>query len=355
MTLGVLIVDDSVFFRRALRDLIGRDSKFSIIGEAVNGRDAVLKACQLKPDLITMDVEMPVMDGISAVREIMKRCPTAIMMLSSLTKAGAEATLEALDAGAMDFFAKNPADMDEAFGQGGRYLLPARLRMLAARAQRSVHTTLPTTPLVSSQNVSSVARLAERGVISRRGLVAIGSSTGGPAALQLVLQAIPAEFPVPILVAQHMPAAFTQPFANRLNENLAISVVEVADGMMLQPGFAYIIPGAKHGEIVRRSQGLFFVTREPVTSEHFRPSVNILFQSAARVMGGDMLGVVLTGMGDDGMIGARDVRAGGGHIWAQDQATSVIYGMPAAVAKAGLAEAVLPLQEIGPAIARCVA
>lgn len=355
MPIRVLIVDDSIFFRRALKKLIGEDHRFSIVGEAVNGRDGVLKACELKPDLITMDVEMPVMDGISAVREIMKRCPTPIMMLSSLTKAGAEATLEALDAGAMDFFAKNPSDMDEAFGQGGRYLLPARLRILALRTRRRVHTTMPVTPLVPNRSVPQAVGVAERGLISRRGLVVIGSSTGGPAALQLVLQSIPAEFPVPILIAQHMPAAFTQPFASRLNENMPLSVVEAADGMQLEAGVAYIIPGAKHGEVARRGQSLYFVEREPVASEHFRPSVNILFQSAARTLGNDILGVVLTGMGDDGAIGAKDVRASGGHLWAQDQATSVIYGMPAAVAKAGLVEAVLPLQEIGPAIARCVA
>lgn len=354
MTIGVLIVDDSVFFRRALRDLIGKDDRFSIIGEAVNGRDAILKACQLKPDLITMDVEMPVMDGISAVREIMKRCPTAIMMLSSLTRAGAEATLEALDAGAMDFFAKSSSDMKEAFGEGGRFLLPARMRMLAARAKCRVHTTVPATRFVPDASLVPVSGGPERGIVSRRGIVAIGSSTGGPAALQVVLQGIPADFPVPIMVAQHMPAAFTQPFASRLNENVAITVVEASDGVKLEPGTAYIIPGGKHGEVVQRGPALFFVLREPQPSEHFRPSVNIMLQSLVRTLGGDMLGVILTGMGDDGMIGAQEVRGAGGHIWAQDQATSVIYGMPAAVAKAGLVEAVLPLQNIGPAIARCV-
>lgn len=353
MSIGVLIVDDSVFFRKALRDLIEKDSRLRIVGEAVNGRDAILKACQLKPDVITMDVEMPIMDGISAVREIMKRCPTAIMMISSLTRSGAEATLEALDAGAMDFYAKNPAEMKEAFAGGG-LILPVRMRLLAARNQHKVHTTVPATRLVSNIHSAPFVGMAERGLISRRGLVAIGSSTGGPAALQAVLKDIPADFPVPILIAQHMPASFTQPFAARLNENMAINVVEVSNGTLLQPGTAYIIPGAKHGEIVVRSQGMFFVEREPTATEHFRPSVNIMLQSVARVLAADVLGVILTGMGDDGMLGAKDVRAAGGHIWSQDQQSSVIYGMPAAVAKAGVTEAVLPLQEIGPAIARCV-
>ncbi|MHB9021137.1 MAG: protein-glutamate methylesterase/protein-glutamine glutaminase [Halothiobacillus sp.] len=354
MVIGVLIVDDSVFFRRALRELIATDDRLTIVGEAANGREAILKACQLKPDVITMDVEMPIMDGIAAVREIMNRCPTPIMMLSSLTQAGAVATFEALDAGAVDFYAKNSTDPAEVLSHSAK-MLTTRLRLLATRKQRQALNSESQTRGAANPSQSPPVQVPpERGVISRRGMVAIGSSTGGPAALQRVLQDIPADFPVPIVIAQHMPAAFTGPFANRLNESLPLHIVEVTDGCALVAGTAYIIPGGKHGEIKTRSGGLFFAEREPISGEHFRPSVNILLHSAANAVGIDLLGVILTGMGDDGTEGARTVRSTGGHIWAQDQASSVIYGMPAAVAKAGLVEAVLPLNDIGEAIARCV-
>ncbi|OZB80680.1 MAG: hypothetical protein B7X28_06255, partial [Halothiobacillus sp. 13-55-253] len=333
MAFGVLIVDDSVFFRRALRELILADDRLTVVGEAANGREAILKAYQLKPDIITMDVEMPIMDGISAVREIMNRCPTPIMMLSSLTQAGAVATLEALDAGAIDFYPK------KALGEGAR-LLTTRLRLLAARKQRQ--TIVAESAARGSPTVAP--RHAEQGVIGRRGLVVIGSSTGGPAALQTVLQEIPANFPVPIVIAQHMPASFTGPFASRLNSSMALNVVEAKDGAPLVAGTAYIVPGGKHGEVHLRSGTLNFSEREPAAGENFRPSVNFLFQSAAQAAGSDVLAVVLTGMGDDGTEGARAIRAASGHVWAQDQASSVIYGMPAAVAKAGLTEAVLPLK-----------
>ncbi|HUM98881.1 MAG: hypothetical protein B7X12_01770 [Halothiobacillus sp. 20-53-49] len=354
MAVGVLIVDDSVFFRRALRELIASDDRLTVVGEATNGREAILKACQLKPDVITMDVEMPILDGIAAVREIMSRCPVPIMMLSSLTQAGAVATFDALDAGAVDFYAKNSDDPSQALNQSAK-MLTTRLRLLATRKQRqALNLEPPPRNLGNSGQILPNPSVVERGVIARRGIVVIGSSTGGPAALQRVLQDIPADFPVPIVIAQHMPAAFTGPFASRLNESLPLNVVEVSDGSPLVPGTAYLIPGGTHGEIKMRGGGLVFATRVPVIAEHFRPSVNVLFQSAAQAVGADVLGVILTGMGDDGTEGARAVRSGGGHIWAQDQASCVIYGMPAAVAKAGLVQAVLPLNDIGRALSRCV-
>jgi len=366
MAVRVLIVDDSSFFRRALRGVIGSDSRLEIVGEAANGREAIDKACSLKPDVITMDVEMPVLDGISAVREIMQRCPAPILMLSALTHAGAVATLDALEAGAVDFFPKTSADPRESLSQNSR-LLCARLRLLAVRgvaaaagrasataAGRSIAGAPVSRETPASTPRSEASQHAESGVISRRGAVVIGSSTGGPAALQVVLSAIPADFPVPIVIAQHMPAAFTGPFATRLDHHVALRVCEVEDGAVLRPGTAYVIPGGKHGEIQRRNGTLVFHVREPADSEHFRPSVNIALSSASEALGDDMLGVILTGMGDDGAEGARKVRAGNGTIWSQDRATSVIYGMPAAVAKAGLTQAVLPLNEIGSAIAGSV-
>lgn len=356
MPIRILIVDDSLFFRRALREVFSSDPRLEVVGEASNGRQAVLKACELKPDIMTMDVEMPIMDGISAVRRIIERCPTAILMLSALTKAGAEATLDALDAGAVDFFPKNGDDPDDTVARSGRRLC-SRVRMLALRSQRengrsaggtATEKAAPrpaTYPAGTRQQ-----RAAPSGFLSRHGLVVIGASTGGPAAVPAVLSKLPARFPLPILIAQHMPGAFTGPFAQRLNDSMPIDVIEAKDGEILRPGVGYVIPGGQHGEIAGRHGAYKLKLRAPVADEHYRPSVSLAFSSAARVAGDDLLAVVLTGMGDDGAVGARDVVAKKGHVWSQDQASSVIYGMPAAIAKANLAETILPLTQIGAAI-----
>lgn len=352
MPIRVLIVDDSLFFRRALREVFASDERLEVIGEASNGRQAVLKACELKPDIITMDVEMPIMDGISAVRRIAERCPTPILMLSALTKAGAEATLDALDAGAVDFFPKNGDDPEDTLARSGRRLC-SRVRMLALRAQRENGSTLAAArpePAPRSSGSTRAGHGVPAGFLSRQGLVVIGASTGGPAAVPAVLGKLPADFSVPIVIAQHMPGAFTGPFAQRLNDSMPIRVVEAGDGEVLRPGTAYVIPGGKHGEIAGRQGAYKLNLRDPVADEHYRPSVSLAFSSAARVAGDDLLAVVLTGMGDDGAEGARQVVSGRGHVWAQDQASSVIYGMPAAVAKANLAESILPLGQIGTAI-----
>lgn len=352
MPIRVLIVDDSLFFRRALREVFASDDRLEVIGEASNGRQAVLKACELKPDIITMDVEMPIMDGISAVRRIAERCPTPILMLSALTKAGAEATLDALDAGAVDFFPKNGDDPEDTLSRSGRRLC-SRVRMLALRAQREHGSPLSAARPEPAQRATGTARAAHAapsGFLTRQGLVVIGASTGGPAAVPAVLGKLPADFPVPIVIAQHMPGAFTGPFAQRLNDSMPIRVVEAGDGEMLRPGTAYVIPGGRHGELAGRQGAYKLNLRDPVADEHYRPSVSLAFSSAARVAGDDLLAVVLTGMGDDGAEGARQVVSARGHVWAQDQASSVIYGMPAAVAKANLAESILPLGQIGTAI-----
>ena len=355
MPIRLLIVDDSLFFRRALREVFSGDPRLEVVGEASNGRQAVLKACELKPDIITMDVEMPIMDGISAVRRITDRCPTPILMLSALTKAGAEATLDALDAGAVDFFPKNGDDPEDTLARSGRRLC-SRVRMLALRSQRESASAgggagpRAETPSTAREPRQRSGRSAPSGFLSRQGLVVIGASTGGPAAVPAVLGKLPTDFPVPIVIAQHMPGAFTGPFAQRLNDAMPIRVVEASDGEVLRPGTAYVIPGGKHGELAGRHGAYKLNLRAPVADEHYRPSVSLAFSSAARVAGDDLLAVVLTGMGDDGAEGARQITAARGHVWAQDQATSVIYGMPAAVAKANLAESILPLGQIGAAI-----
>jgi two-component system chemotaxis response regulator CheB len=379
VSIRVLIVDDSSFFRKLLREILAQDPFLTVVGEATNGREAVALTQELGPDVVTMDVEMPVMNGISAVREIMARKPTPILMLSALTQEGANATFDALDAGAMDFFPKRTDNPEEHMQRSAR-VLRARLRTLAIRGVPSrVGRPVPPPPMAPRPAPASapgatrglpaaappvvpppVAPKAAgggeqtRGVIGRRGMVVIGASTGGPAALQQVLRKLPACFPVPLLVVQHMPAAFTAAFAQRLDGLLDLDVREAADGDPLRPGLIYIAPGGVHVEVRREGAGMVVRTRIPQPNEHYRPSVDIALASAAEVYGADLLGVVLTGMGDDGLQGARALKAQGGRLWAQDRATSVIYGMPAAVAKAGLTDVVLGLDELADSLPGCV-
>lgn len=361
MRLRVLVVDDSGFFRRRIRDMLQADPDFEVVGEAGNGKEAIAQVHRLRPDVITMDIEMPEMDGISAVREIMRVHPTPILMFSSLTYEGAQHTMQALEAGATDFMTKKFADIS-ADTEQVKKALQSRVREIARNGGRAARAYAPPPPRRDER--PAVVAETPKGTVERRapeapairpgryGLLVIGTSTGGPVALQRVLTQLPARFPLPILLIQHMPATFTTAFAERLNELCAISVKEAAEGDVLQPGKAYLAPGGKHTGI-KASGGQLTIRIIPATAEHFyKPSVDIAFTEAAKACPGKVLGVVLTGMGADGCEGARILKQTGSTVWSQDEATSVIYGMPAAVAKAGLSDRVLPLDAVGAELAR---
>jgi two-component system chemotaxis response regulator CheB len=344
MSIRVLIIDDSGFFRRRLTEIFSTDPELEIVGTAADGQEGVRQLMALQPDVVTMDIEMPVMDGISAVREIMTTRPTPILMFSSLTSEGAKATLEALAAGAMDFLPKRFRDICED-PERMRQTLCARVRMLAKAP-------LPRSKIEVVQVQSDKAASALSAVVRRDlRLIVIGASTGGPVALQEVITQLPANFPVPILLIQHMPASFTPAFAERLNKLAAIHVSEAQDGGSLAAGAVLLAPGGQQLTVTERGGRLkAHVFQETAAQVHYRPSLDITFASAAHVCSGQVLGVILTGMGSDGCEGARLIRQAGGNIWAQDEASCVVYGMPAAVVRAGLAERVLPLTQIGPAI-----
>lgn len=499
MTIRVLIVDDSRFFRKRLAEMIASDPELELAGEAENGRDAVLRVRELKPDLVTMDVEMPVMNGIEAVREIMKVCPTPVLMFSSLTEQGAKATLDALEAGAMDFMPKcfddilkNKKESVEALigrmrelgrakgsmhrfrphahtsqahasfsghssvrteprsaslasglspsstqGLGARASLrtttslrentllrdkasigadsrtttftkngleaTSRTSSLASRLNRitlsatsqtlgaeglALANTTKDTTSISERMVAIRTRLHSPNKTSARGASAltsnlkesfkenakesskeavndkaptslaynrkfaaifIGSSTGGPLALQTVLTALPADLPVPVVVVQHMPGSFTGPFAERLDELCALKVTEAKDGDQLVAGHVYVAPGGMQ-MLVESSIGNK-ATLKIVPSPagiNYKPCVDITFGSAAQAYRGRVLASVLTGMGADGRKGSSLLRAQGATILAQNEETCVIYGMPKAVVEAGLADYVLPIDEIAP-------
>lgn len=352
----VLIVDDSGFFRRRIRELLTEDPAIEVVGEADNGRAAVQEVRRLHPDVVTMDIEMPEMDGIAAVREIMRRCPTPVLMFSSLTYDGAQATLDALDAGAVDFLPKRFSDLSADAGEARR-LLRQRVRLVGQRSAHPQSVPKPGLPTAQSNAAwrtrpglahSSAAAAPSRGVR----LVIIGTSTGGPVALQRVLASIPERFPLPLLVVQHMPGAFTGAFAARLDQLCRIEVCEAANGDVLRPGVALLAPGGR--QLGLRCAADRFTARifDSGADQIYKPSLDVTFMEAVRHCPGQVLGVVLTGMGSDGYQGARELKRAGSILWAQDAASSVIYGMPAAVTQAGLVDEVLALEAVGPALAR---
>ncbi len=356
----MLVVDDSNFFQQRLRDIIDRHPELSVVGLASNGQEAVDKALSLKPDIITMDFEMPVMDGVTAVRLIMEQSPTPILMFSSLTYEGARITLDALAAGALDFIPKD-------FGEVSRRAesltkrLHERLLTLAKGYQkiapkrpepqpRAAEPTIPQPAVARPSTRPSEPVAPSARFHARPELVIIGASTGGPVALTDVLIRLPRNFPVPIILVQHMPENFTRAFADRLDKQCQIEVREAVDGDQLRPGLALLAPGGKQ-ILVDQRQGARVKIMEDARVT-YKPSLDITFGSAAKQLGNGVLGVVLTGMGADGREGARMLKAAGSRIWAQDEASCVIYGMPMAVARAGLVDKVLSLTEMGPSLAR---
>ncbi|WP_338487673.1 chemotaxis response regulator protein-glutamate methylesterase [Pseudomonas trivialis] len=373
MVVKVLVVDDSGFFRRRVSEILSADPSIQVVGTATNGKEAIDQAIALKPDVITMDYEMPMMDGITAVRHIMQRCPTAVLMFSSLTHEGARVTLDALDAGAVDFLPKNFEDISRN-PEKVKQMLCEKVHSIARSNRRSLSsapapthapTAAPVAPAGSSfnrpapaptarpasaapaRNTAPAAHAHAHSPAPKRKaykLVAIGTSTGGPVALQRVLTQLPANFPAPIVLIQHMPAAFTKAFAERLDKLCRISVKEAEDGDILRPGLALLAPGGKQMMVDGRGAIKILPGDERL---NYKPCVDITFGSAAKSYGDKVLAVVLTGMGADGREGARLLKQGGSAIWAQDEASCVIYGMPMAIVKADLADAVYSLDDIG--------
>ncbi len=348
----VLIVDDSAFFRRRINDILSKDPAIEVAGMAADGLEAVKQARLLKPDVITMDVEMPVMDGISAVRKIMAEAPTSILMFSSLTHEGARATLDALDAGAVDFLPKQMNDIRPGEGTTGSALVQRVLTLGRRRASSMLRTPRPVTPAVPKPAVVQPARESARHRPVSCRLVAVGASTGGPVAIQGLLTALPKNFPVPLILIIHMPESFTPAYAERLNAMSRIDVKEAENGDQLVAGKAYLAPGGKQMLLERQGNRNIIRIEESAAGQTYRPSVDITFGSAARVFGKDVLAIVLTGMGSDGKQGARLLKENGSSVWSQDEQSCVVYGMPQAVEKAGLSDRVLPLDEIGPTLAK---
>ncbi|MDQ2872594.1 MAG: chemotaxis response regulator protein-glutamate methylesterase [Candidatus Eremiobacteraeota bacterium] len=331
--INVLVVDDSAFMRRAITKMLEGEPEIAVCGTARNAEEALSKLDQLRPDAITMDVEMPGMGGLEAVREIMSRRPTPIIMVSALTQQGAETTFRALELGAVDFIAKP----DSAYANISDVARDLTAKLLEfGRTKRTAQRVLR-------------ARKPERRTAAFD-CVAIGTSTGGPVALTRIIPRIPAAFPVPIVIVQHMPAGFTRPLSERLNAQSAVHVVEAHDGLRLQPGLAAIAPAGRQLRLQRSPAGIEVVLSDDDGGSLHVPSVDAMTESVAHVYGGASLGVILTGMGQDGVAGLKCIKQAGGYVLGQDEESCVVYGMPRAAALAGLVDRVVSLDEVAPVL-----
>ncbi|HWQ43434.1 MAG TPA: chemotaxis response regulator protein-glutamate methylesterase [Desulfosporosinus sp.] len=375
--IGVLIVDDSPFMRMTLQKILSQDPGIKVLDTARDGREGISKLQALRPQVVTMDVEMPIMNGLQALEEIMRWQPTPVIILSSVTTEGTEATLKALDLGAFDVVAKpsgSPgADLQALSSdlvekvKAAAVVNPARLgRKYVPVGSAVVQTTISATTKVVTPGGAGSLPLGQAPRFTGSGklaslpkypveIVAIGTSTGGPSALQAVLPMLPANFPVPVLVAQHMPPGFTGPLAQRLNGLCPLNVREGIHGEVLKAGNVYVAPAGKQLQVQRKAGQLtLHIGDEAPIPTLYHPSVDVMFLSLAKAVGKGTLGVVMTGMGNDGMKGMKEVKGLGGFAIAEAEETCVVYGMPRSLVDAGLADRVVPLGEIGRTIVECV-
>lgn len=343
----VLIVDDSAFMRKSLSIILSSDPEIEIVGTARDGSEGFDLAKKLLPDLITLDIEMPKMDGLSALKQIMKECPTSVVMVSSLTTEGAEATLKALELGAVDFIPKEMSFVsvnivgikEELIKKVKTFGRKKTIRTTLSRIQSLRQTKVQTLPSV----IPSSTELPRIGYKA----IGVGISTGGPLSLQKVVPRLAGNIGVPIFIVQHMPPKFTKSLADRLNSMSELNVKEGENEEEVKPNTVYLAPGGSHMTVVKNGFSKFkiVISEEPSNTLH-RPSVDVMVQSLVSAYGKYLMGVIMTGMGKDGLLGIQDLKKLGGHAIAQDEESCVVYGMPKAVVDAGCADVIAPLEKI---------
>ena len=336
----LLIVDDSAFMRVALERMIKEEQPIEVIGSASNGREAIEKAVRLRPDVITMDIEMPILDGLHALKEIMRILPIPIIMVSSLTQNGAQATLDALDLGAVDYISKPGSPLGVSIFNLKDELLckiMASVGNMPSIPKPRMATLVPKKALQPAENNTQIDRI-----------VLLGASTGGPPAIRSILAGLSGNIPVPIVVAQHMPKTFTNAFAQRLNSLCNLRVKEAAQGEIIQRSVVYVCPGDSQTRIKKIDPAHFAFSISTGENEKHRysPSIDVMFSSFTENFGRKVVGVLLTGMGDDGVKGLAEIKQAGGMTIAQDKNSCVVYGMPRAAVERGVVDRILPLNDI---------
>lgn len=348
----VLVVDDSAFMRKVISDMIESSSELMVVGTAKNGKEAIEKIKELSPDLVTMDIEMPLMDGLTALKHIMAHSPLPVVMLSSLTKQGAHETLKALDLGAMDFITK-PSSLIKVSTPEVRDELIEKL-LASSKAKLSVAQKMVSVAPKTDLNASYTPYKSIEGKSNFKKLIAIGTSTGGPRALQDVIPLIPQNIDAGILIVQHMPPGFTKSLADRLNSMSQIGVKEAEDGDVVKAGWAYLAPGDSHLKVTKQS-GRFVIkldNGERVTGH--RPSVDAMMYSIADLNDRNVIGVIMTGMGSDGAEGLKRLKQNAAFVIAQDEESCVVFGMPKSTIKLGVVDKVVGLSNIANEIVKAM-
>lgn len=345
--INVLVVDDSAFMRKAISTMLDKDPGITVVGMARDGQEGLEMVRKLNPDVVTMDIEMPRMDGLTALRHIMMEAPRPVLMVSSLTTEGAEATLKAMELGAVDFIPKQLSKVSLDIIKIEKDLID-RVKTVGARKMRHARPRPAAAPRPSAR--PTPRRRPSPAGRPIRDVVAIGVSTGGPPVVQQILSSLPEDFPASIVIAQHMPAAFTGPFAKRLDSVSKISVKEAESGDVLKPGHAFVAPGGRHIVLDQKVSRVDVVVTDKPADALYKPSANVLISSVAQAVGKRGLGVILTGMGSDGCEGVRDLKGRGGRALAQSDSTCVVYGMPKAIVDEELADEIIDLDDMAESI-----
>ncbi len=351
----VLVVDDSAFMRKILSDIVNSNEKMKIIGTARNGMEAIEKINKLKPDVVTLDIEMPIMDGLEALEKIMSISPIPVLMLSSLTIEGTNSTIQALNLGAVDFITK-PTSIFKINADNLKEELTDKI-IIASQSNLKTEYLSNKNTYASSNKENLVVNTINSNKVKKSKIskiVAIGTSTGGPRALQTLLPNIPENINASFVIVQHMPPGFTKSLADRLNSISHLNIKEAEDKEILLPGYAYIAPGNSHMEIVKKNSNYFISLNMDAPFSGHRPSVDVLFNSIGSIGIKDVIGVILTGMGSDGANGCKNIKNNSGYIIAQDEESCVVFGMPKSAINLGIVDKVLPIQYISREIIRAV-
>ncbi|MBF0608257.1 MAG: chemotaxis response regulator protein-glutamate methylesterase [Candidatus Magnetobacterium sp. LHC-1] len=338
----VLIVDDSAFMRNAIKSMLTSDPDIQVVGVARDGVEAIEKVATLKPDIMTLDVEMPRMNGLETLKILMEKSPLPVIMVSSLTTDGAKVTLDALDMGAVDFIPKNLSELSVNI-VNIKLMLIDKIKQIGSKGLKVVKKTSKVSSRLAVH--VSTAKNVQFTSSKRMNIIAIGTSTGGPKALQSIVPMLPKNISIPIVISQHMPHSFTGPFAERLNQLSQVCVREAKNGEKLQSGIVYIAPGCGHMSIVKKGIEKYISISE--SNEYiYKPSVDVMMLSVAQLYPGNCLGVILTGMGNDGLKGMKAIKESDGRTIAQDEESCVVYGMPKAVVDAGIVDKIVSLAEV---------